>query len=115
MTYKELMNKIRYLDNLTAKWIMRHFYLLFFQIVLVIIFLFWLFNTIRIIDLNFQISEKSIIEQILITQSLNTSIIVLLILLLSFWTLYIFNSIQLLRTILKDINYHIAKLRMKNK
>jgi len=103
------------MDNLTAKWLMRHFYFLFFQVVLVVIFFFWLFNTIRVIDTSFQVSKSAVLERILMTQSVNTSIIVILLLLNSFWLLFIFNSIQRLSNLLKDISYNINRLRVKGK
>lgn len=115
MTFKEFMTKIRYWDNLTAKWLMRHFYFMFFQVVLFIIFLFWFVNMFNVIDVNYQISKSSILERAVMTQSVNTTIIVLLLLLNSFWMLYIFNGIQRLTNILKDISYNINRLRIRNK
>ena len=115
MAHKEFMTKIRYWDNLTAKWLMRHFYFMFFQIVLFVIFLFWFVNMFNVIDTNYQISQTSALERAIMTQSINTTIIVLLLLLNSFWMLYIFNGIQRLTNILKDISYNINRLRIQNK
>lgn len=111
MAFKDFMSKIRYWDNLTAKWLMRHFYFMFFQIVLLIIFSFWFVNMFTVIDINYQLPKSSILERAIMTQSVNTTIIVLLLLLNSFWMLYIFNGIQRLMNILKDINYNIHRLR----
>src|SRR3989338_5932433 len=94
MAYKDFMTKIRYWDNMTAKWLMRHFYFMFFQIVLFIIFLFWFVNMFTVIDTNFRASESSVMERAVTTQSVNTAIIALLLLLNSFWMLYIFNGVQ---------------------
>ena len=115
MAYKDLMAKIRYWDNLTAKWLMRHFYFMFFQIVLFVIFLFWFVNMFNVIDTNYQVSKTSVMERAIMTQSINVTIIVLLLLLNSFWMLYIFNGIQRLTNILKDISYNINRLRVQNK
>lgn len=115
MAFKEFMTKIRYWDNMTAKWLMRHFYFMFFQAVLFIIFLFWFVNMFNVIDVNYQASKSSILERAVMTQSVNTTIIVLLLLLNSFWMLYIFNGIQRLTNILKDISYNINRLRIRNK
>ena len=109
------MSKIRYWDNLTVKWLMRHFYFMFFQIVLFVIFLFWFVNMFNVIDTNYQISRTSVLERAVMTQSINATIIVLLLLLNSFWMLYIFNGIQRLTNILKDISYNINRLRIQNK
>ncbi|MCK5259861.1 MAG: hypothetical protein KAJ70_02250 [Candidatus Omnitrophica bacterium] len=115
MAYKDFMSKIRYWDNLTVKWLMRHFYFMFFQIVLFVIFLFWFVNMFNVIDTNYQISRTSVLERAVMTQSINATIIVLLLLLNSFWMLYIFNGIQRLTNILKDISYNINRLRIQNK
>ncbi|MCK5012401.1 MAG: hypothetical protein KAS66_01140 [Candidatus Omnitrophica bacterium] len=115
MAFKDFMTKIRYWDNLTAKWLMRHFYFMFFQIVLFVIFLFWFVNMFNVIDTNYQISRTSVLERAIMTQSINTTIIVLLLLLNSFWMLYIFNGIQRLMNVLKDISYNINRLRIQNK
>ncbi len=115
MAFKDFMNKVRYLDNMTAKWLMRHFYFMFFQIVLFVIFLFWFVNMFNVIDTNYQISKTSSMERAVMTQSINTTIMTLLLLLNSFWMLYIFNGIQRLTNILKDISYNINRLRIQNK
>ena len=115
MTLKNFMNKIRYWDNLTAKWLMRHFYFMFFQIALFIIFLFWFVNMFNVIDVNYQTSKSSVLERAIMTQSVNSTIMVLLLLLNSFWMLYIFNGIQRITNLLKDINYNIHRIITKNK
>jgi hypothetical protein len=115
MSFNDFMNQIRQWDNTIAKWLMRHFYFMFFQLVLVIIMVFWLTNTVHVIDVSFQISESSLLEQLAVAQSINTSIIVLILLLNSFWVLYVFNGIQRIRNVLKDINFNISKLRFKDK
>jgi len=115
MSYNEFMNKVRYWDNLTAKWLMRHFYFTFFQFVLVGIFIIWFINLFRVIDTSVQIPKAGLLEQILTTQSVNLSVIVLLMILNSFWLLFIFNGLQRLRNLLKDISYHLSRIRTQNK
>ena len=115
MAYKDFMAKIRHWDNLAAKWLMRHFYFMFFQIVLFVISLFWFFNMFNVIDTSFQASRSSVLERSIATQSVNITIIVLLLLLNSFWLLYIFSSIQRLLNVLKDISYNINRMRFQNK
>jgi len=115
MAYKDFMSKVRYLDNLAAKWLMRHFYFIFFQIVLLVIFLFWFVNMFNVINTSFQIPQSSTLERAIMTQSINVTIIVLLLLLNSFWMLYIFNGIQRLVNLLKDLNYNINRMRTRDK
>ena len=112
MSYNDLMSKVRYWDTLAAKWLMRHFYVMFFQIVLVMIFVIWFINLFNVIDTSMQVRQQDVSLRIAAAQSVNISIIVFLILLNSFWLLFMFNSIHNLRAILKDIGYHISKLRI---
>ena len=113
MSFNDFMSKVRHLDNLTTRWIMRQFYL--FQIPLWIIFFVWLFNTISIIDTQGHISDTMIAERIQQTQSINVAILVLILLLNSFWMLYMFNALQGIRLLLKDINYNTGRLKFRDK
>ena len=115
MSYKSMLTKIRYLDNLVAKWMLKHFYFLFFQIVLTCIFVFWFTNILKTIDLNFQTSHNNIIENILLSQSNSHNIMVLIMILNSFWLLYIFNCLQKQTNILNEIKYHIIRQKNRNK
>ncbi len=115
MSFKDTMNKIRYWDNLTAKWLMRHFYFMFFQIVLFIIFLFWFVNLFKVIDTHVAVPAENLTERILLTQSTNSTIIVFLLLLNSFWMLYIFNTLQRTNTLLKEMNYNLLRFRTRYK
>jgi len=107
MNIDDLMNKIRQLDNLTAKWIMRHFYVTFFQITLFVIFMFWFVNMFKVIDIS-QAQNQTLTERALVTQSINMAIIVFIMLLNAFWTLYMFTGIQRLTNLLRDINYTLS-------
>ena len=111
MKYHDLLTKIRYWDNLTAKWFIRHFYFMFFQIILVAIFVLWFINLFGVIDAVLTPNEQTNLEKILTTQSINQTIIVFLMLLNSFWFLFVFNNIQRMRTLLRDISYHLSRLR----
>jgi len=115
MPYKDFMNKVRYWDNLTARWILRHFYFMFFQIVLVVAFLIWFVTTINVIDLGFQIKESSINDRFSMILSVNSLILVFLVLLNSFWLLFLFNGMQRMIGILKDMSYNISRLRANNR
>ncbi|OGX38055.1 MAG: hypothetical protein A3D87_02595 [Omnitrophica WOR_2 bacterium RIFCSPHIGHO2_02_FULL_50_17] len=114
MFFRNLISKVRYWDNISAKWLMRHFYFMFFQIVLMVIFFFWFVNMFNVIDVSFQVSRTSSpTERILASQSVNITIVVLLILLNSFWMLFIFGTIQRINNLLKDLNYHLSRLRSR--
>ena len=111
MAFSDIMNKIRQIDNLAARWMMRHFYILFFQIVLVAIFIIWFMTTLRIIDITTQAPPTTATEKLLSIQSISMSTIVLLMILNSFWMLFMFNGINRLRTLLKDISYNIGRIK----
>jgi len=109
MSYQDFMNKVRYFDNLAAKWILRHFYILFFEILLVALFLIFFFNTVQFIDYSVDIGKENVVERLLLTQTVYTLVIVLLLLLNSFWMLYIFNCLMRIQNGLKDLNFNLTK------
>jgi hypothetical protein len=109
MSFEDFMNKVRHVDNMTAKWILRHFYVTFFQGVLLIIFLVWFVNMFNVIDATYQSSRFNTTDRLLVGQSVNLTIIVFLMLLNAFWLLYMFTGIQRLTNILKDISYHLSR------
>ena len=109
MSFSNFMSKVRQFDNLAARWMMRHFYILFFEFVLVVIFFMFFFNTLRAIDIASRVSPDNLLEQLLVQQTTNTLIIVILLLLNSFWMLYIFNGMDRMRTLLKDINFSLLR------
>ena len=108
MPFNDFMSKVRYWDNRTAKWMIRHFYLLFFEVFLVFIFVGLFVITLRIIDASTWVS-KNVVERLLLLQSIISVIITLLLLLNSFWMLYIFNEIIRTRSTLKEINFNLTK------
>ena len=109
MGYNEFMAKVRHLDNRSAKWIMRHFYILFFEFFLVFVFVIFFINLIQVINISNDVSKENVVSRLLLSQSINTLMIVLLLLLNSFWILYIFNSIIRFRPLLQEINFNLSK------
>ena len=109
MGFEDFMAKIRHWDNRSAKWMMRHIYILFFEVFLVVIFFAFFVNVISVINISADVSKSSIIERLLMAQSTSTLIIVLLLLLNSFWMLYMFSSVIRLRTILREMNFNLSK------
>ena len=111
MGYNEFMAKIRHWDNQSAKWMMRHFYFLFFQVFLILIFLIFFVNVLRVIDIGPGVAHNSVIEQLLLSQTINGLVIVILLLLNSFWTLFIFSSIIRLSSTLREISFNTSKFK----
>ncbi len=110
MSYQAFINKIRQWDNQASKWILRHFYMIFFEFVLVVIFFVFLFNTFHSIDLA-NTPNQNLTEQLLCQQLFNTSMIILLLLLNAFWLLYLFNGMNRIRLLLKDIGFQLLRRR----
>ena len=109
MGLNDFMAKVRYWDNRSAKWMMRHFYILFFEIFLVSIFVGCFINNLRLIDVSGAISQNNLIERLLLTQTINGVITIILLLLNSFWMLFIFGNIIRFRSLLKEISFHVSK------
>ena len=110
MFFNDLMNKVRYWDNKMAKWMIRHFYILFFEVFLVVIFVGLFVITIKVLDASTDV-KNSVVEKLLLCQSFNTLLITVLLLLNSFWMLYIFNGVQRMITLLRDMTYHLTRMR----
>lgn len=119
MAFDDFMQKVRYWDNLVAKWVMRHLYFVFFQIILVIIFIVWFNNTLHVLaniaDANNQSARPSITENLLISQSINITLLSFLLILNAFWVLFIFNGMQRILYTLKDMSYSLGRMRDRNK
>lgn len=109
MSFANFMNKVRQWDTQTSRWMMRHFYILFFEFILIIIFFIFLMSTFRTIDIARASAKENITEQLLIQQSTGTYIIIILMLLNSFWMLYMFSEVSRLKTILKDISFYQSR------
>ena len=115
MSFEDFMAKVRHLDNRCARWMMRHFYILFFEFVLVVIFFIFFYNIFRVIDLSAQTSSDNLLEQLLAQQATNTLIITMLLILNSFWMLFIFNGMNRLTILLREITYNLSRRNRANR
>ena len=111
MSFNDAMMKIRYWDNKLAKWMIRHFYILFFEILLVFVFIALFVITIKVIDISTDIPHDNLAAHLLSLQSTNQILVTLLLLLNSFWMLYVFSGIIRIRSILKEISFNLNKRR----
>ena len=109
MKYADFMARIRQLDNVSARWMLRHFYIIFFELVLIIIFFIFLLNTFKVIDISNRIPADNTLEQLLAQQATNTLIIIVLLLINSFWLLYMFSGMERMRALLKEISYNLLR------
>lgn len=115
MAQNDLYSKVKQWDNRAAQWMGRHFYIILFEAILAIIFLFAFINALKILNISFNIQKYSITDQLLLTQSLDSVLIVMLLLLISLGILNIINNNTRLRSILKNIEFNVTKRRQDNK
>ena len=115
MAYNDFMNKVKQWDNRAAQWMGRHFYIILFEAILGLIFLFAFVNALRILNTGFDVPKNNVAEQLLLAQSFNSTLIVMLLLLISLGVLNIINANSRLRSVLKNIEYNLSKHRPDNK
>ena len=113
MGFSEFMAKMRDWDIRSSKWFTRHFYILFFEIFLLAVFFVFFANAIQVISVGNEVNPRSVSEKLLFAQSVNGLLIVLLIILNSFWIVHLFNTVIRYRAILKDISFNISKITRK--
>ena len=115
MGYNDLMYKVRQWDNRAAQWMGRHFYIILFEAILAIIFLLAFINALKLLDTGFTIHKASVADRLLLNQSINTTLIVMLLILISLGILNIINSNSRLRGVLKNIEFNVSKRRTDQK
>lgn len=115
MGYNDFLYKVKQWDNRAAQWMGRHFYIILFEIILAIIFLFAFINALKILNASFSIQNNSVADQLLLTQSINSTLIVMLLLLISLGVLNIINFNSRIRSVLKNIEFNLSKRRSDHK
>ncbi len=108
MSFATIMSTIRDWDNRCSRWMMRHFYFLFFQFVLVAAFVFFFRQVLEVINLSMA-NPGDLTTSLLVNNSISLVMIVFLLILNSFWMLFVFNGLNRIRLILKDINYNLTR------
>jgi len=111
MGYNDVMYKIRQWDNRAAQWMGRHFYIILFEAILAIIFLLAFINALRLLDTSFDVHQASVADKLLMNQSINSTLIVMLLILIALGVLNIINSNSRHRGILKNIEFNLTKRR----
>ena len=115
MAYNDFMNKVKQWDYRAAQWMGRHFYIILFEIILGLIFVFAFINALKILNTSFAVQRNNITEQLLLTQSFNSMLIVMLLILISLGILNIINSNSRFRNVLKNIEFNLSKRRTDQK
>lgn len=115
MSYNDVMYKIRQWDNRAAQWMGRHFYIILFEAILAIIFILTFINALRLLDMGIDIHKASVTDRLLLNQSINGTLIVMLLILISLGVLNIINNNSRLRSVLKNIEFNLSKRRNDHK
>ena len=108
MRFADFMARVRYWDNRTAKWMIRHFYLLFFEVILVFIFVGLFAIVVQVIEVGSEIKNIPL-ERLFFLETVVSILIAVLVLLNSFWMLYIFNELIRTRSSLKEIGFLLTR------
>ena len=105
------LNKIRQWDKHSNQWFSKNFSVLLFELVLAVIFVFFIDYMMNIIAISDQVKKASVTEQILMSQAGLMLLVVLLLLFNSFLMLYLFNNILRISGLLKNLDYHLGRRR----
>jgi hypothetical protein len=111
LSLSELANKLRQWDNRSNQWFSKNFSILLFEVVLAVIFFFFINNMMDVFTLSAQVSRSNIVEQILLSQAGFMMLIVLLLIFNSFLMLYLFSNMLRVRGILKNLDYTMSRRR----
>lgn len=115
MAYNDFFSKVKQWDNRAAQWMGRHFYIILFEAILAIIFLFAFINALRMLNTGSNIQKNNITDQLLLSQALNSVLIVMLLILLALGLLNIINNNSRIRGALKNIEFNLSKRRSDQK
>jgi hypothetical protein len=115
MAYNDFLNRVKQWDNRAAQWMGRHFYIILFEVILAIIFIFTFIIGLKILNISFDVQKNNVTDQLLLTQSLNSTLIVMLLILIALGLLNVINSNTRLRSVLKNIEFNLSKRRADHK
>jgi H+/Cl- antiporter ClcA len=111
LSFNELANKLRQWDNRSNQWFSKNFSILLFEIVLAIVFFFFINTMMDVFTISAQVSRSNILEQIMLSQTGFLMLIVLLLIFNSFLMLYLFSNMLRMRGILKNMDYSLSRRR----
>lgn len=109
MNYDKIMNAIKQWDNRSSQWFFRHFYLMFFQIILVGIFVIFFISTINTINLASETTHNNLLERLILSQNIVQLMMIFLMILNSFWMLILLASVFRIRSLLKNIDFSLSR------
>ena len=115
MAFNSFMNMVRQWDNKSNQWFVRHFYVLFFEIILVVAFVFFFAMTVNTLNAAADVPRKALLEKLIIQQNAISLLIVFLLLLNSFWMLFMFSGTLKIRSVLKNMDYNLSRRKTDRK
>jgi len=115
LSFNEFATKLRQWDNRSNQWFSKNFSILLFELVLAVIFFFFINTMMDVFTLSSQVDHANIIEQILLSQAGFMMLIVLLLIFNSFLMLYLFNNMLKIRGVLKNLDYTLSRRRNDNR
>ena len=111
MSANDFMSKVRQWDNRSNQWFVRHFYVLFFEIILVAAFVTFFVLTVNTINMSHDIRTNDITVKILFQQNIIGLMLVFLAILNSFWMLFMFSGLLKVRNVLKNMDFNLSRRR----
>ena len=111
MSLTSFMNQVRQWDNRSNQWFVRHFYVLFFEMILIVAFVVFFILSLNTINTTADIAKISLTERLLLNQNYLGLLIVFLMLLNSFWMLFMFSGMLKIRSVLKNMDFNLARRR----
>jgi hypothetical protein len=109
MNTQDFLNTLRQLDKRSSQWFMRHFYVLFFEVILVGVICFFVVTTLNVFYTASDVPSRSTVEKLLVNQNHISLLILFLLLLNSFWMLFLFSGFLRVRNILKNIDFNLSR------
>lgn len=115
LSFNEFTNKLRQWDNRSNQWFSKNFSILIFELVLAVIFFFFINTMMDVFTISAHVQRSDTIEQILLSQAGFMMLIVLLLIFNSFLMLYLFNNTLRIRGVLKNLDYTLTRRRNDNR
>jgi hypothetical protein len=111
LSFNDFTSKLRQWDNRSNQWFSKNFSILLFELILAVIFFFFINTMMDVFTLSSQVHRENMVEQILLSQSGFMMLIVLLLIFNSFLMLYLFNNMLKIRGVLKNLDYTMSRRR----
>ena len=111
LSFNDFTSKLRQWDNRSNQWFSKNFSILLFELVLAVIFFFFINTMMDVFTLSSQVHRENMVEQILLSQSGFMMLIVLLLIFNSFLMLYLFSNMLKIRGVLKNLDYTLSRRR----